>query len=283
MLHVPEVEPESPRTLSVGIDALFRMKETARRGPRILEDRFAAKLADEPLLVQALRLGRFALPAVRRAVAERQAAHCVQHRAIDELVLRAVGDGFRQVVAVGAGYDMRPTRFSERIGDVRWYELERRDISERKRRRLGRALVRPYESGVLHLDGKSLGEMLATTSFDPDWDTLFVLEGLVQHLTLPQLTTLLGDIGHGRGRRRLVMTVPSVGAASPGADLFGRALDEGPGLRVTPGHLSALCARARLHHFMTWSYEQQVNEFAPEAADRPVSATHDLAQVERTR
>jgi methyltransferase (TIGR00027 family) len=274
----------SKHSVIAGVNALFRMKETARRGPRILQDQFASRLADERLLVQALRYTRFAVPPLGRIVDELQTAHCVRHRTIDELVLRAIDDGFRQVVVVGAGYDMRPTRFAEKIGDARWYELDRRDLIDKKRLKLGRALVRPYETGALELEQDSVVTSLASTSFDPDWDTLFVLEGLVHYLTLPRVKALLGDCAQGRGRRRVVMSfIRSDVYAEPDPRLvfLVRLLDEVPQLHFTPSLLSALCARHKLNRFQSWSYAQQVAAFAPEAEGRSVGATQDVAQVDR--
>jgi len=264
-----------------GVNALFRMKETERDN-RILEDRYATRFADDRWLVSAIRYGRFALPPLMRVVDELQTAHCVRHKTIDELVMRGLGDGYRQVVVLGAGYDMRPSRLQ--IGDVRWYELDRQKIIDRKRLRLGRRMVRPYESGALELDEQSILDSLAPTSFDPDADTLFVLEGLIHYLALPRLKTLLADCAQGRGRRRVILSfIRSEMFVEPDPRLvfLVRLLDEVPQLHFTPGHLSAMCARSKLHKFTSWSYEQQVAEFAPAAAGRRVGATQDVAQVER--
>ncbi len=285
MIHTAEMATPSRRSTIAGVNALFRMKETARSS-RILEDRFAAKLADERLLVQAIRFGRFAVPGLSRVVSELQTAHCVRHKTIDDLMLRAVAEGFRQVVVVGAGYDMRPTRFAAQIGDVRWYELDRGEINDRKRRRLGRALVRPYESAELELDGDSVLKALEPTSFDPDWDTLFVLEGLIHYLDQTQLKALLADCSRGRGRRRVVMSFihsEMYAQADPRLVFLLQLIEEVPRLHFTPAHLAALCARARLQRFSSWSYADQVRQFAPAAAGRAVGATQDVAQVERVR
>jgi methyltransferase (TIGR00027 family) len=271
------------------VNALFRMKETERREP-ILEDPFAARFADDRWLVQAVRFGRFALPPLMRVLDELQTAHCVRHRAIDELVLNALADGYRQVVVVGAGYDMRPSRLP--VGDVRWYELDRQQMIDRKRLRLGQRIVRPYESGALELGDQSIEpasrspilEALAPTSFDPDGDTLYVLEGLIHFLSLPRLAALLADCTAGRGRRRVLLSYirsEMFDQPDPRLVFLVRLLDEVPQLHFTPGHLSALCARQKLLKFTSWSYEQQVAAFAPAAAGRRVGATQDVVQVER--
>jgi methyltransferase (TIGR00027 family) len=264
-----------------GVNALFRMKET-ERNDAILADPFARRFADDRWLVQAIRFGRFAVPPLLRVVEELQAAHCVRHKSIDELVLRAIGDGYRQVVVVGAGYDMRPSRLP--IGDVRWYELDRQKLIDRKRLRLGRRMVRPYESGALELSEQSILQSLAPTSFDPDADTLFVLEGLIHFLPLPSVKTLLADCARGRGRRRVILSYirsEMFHEPDPRLVFLVKLLEEVPKLHFTPGHLSALCAREKLLKFTSWSYEQQVAEFAPVAEGRRVGATQDVAQVER--
>jgi hypothetical protein len=60
-----------------------------------------------------------------------------------------------------------------------------------------------------------------------------------------------------------------------------RVLDEEPRLRITPGHLAALCARHKLLRFSSWSQAQQVETFAREAAERPAGSGQHVAQVER--
>src|SRR5215475_8105975 len=100
------------RSLVAGVNALFRANESRRpEGQRLLSDAFADVLSERDPRVSAIRYARFAVPDLRRIVDELQTAHCVRHRAIDELVLEAVRGGFRQIVSIGAGYDMRPLRF----------------------------------------------------------------------------------------------------------------------------------------------------------------------------
>lgn len=268
-----------------GVNALFRMKETARRSGRILEDRWAAQLADDRLLVNAIRFGRFALPPLGRVVSALQTAHCVRHRAIDELILRAVEkDGFRQVVVVGAGYDMRASRFAARIRPVRWFELDLPETIDRKLRLLGRELVRPYEPQALDLGETSVLAALERTSFDPDWPTLFVMEGLIHYLPAPRLRALLSDVAVGRGRRRAVMSfIRSEVYAEADRSLVTlmRLLGEIPRLHFAPAELAAECAESGLGSFRSWSSAEQIDEFAPEARRRAVGSAQDVAQADR--
>jgi methyltransferase (TIGR00027 family) len=278
MLHTEPQHPISTPLLA-GAHALFRMRETQRRGPRILVDEYAARLADPHPLLRAMG---FALPSLMQTLDELQTAHCVRHRSIDELILRALTDGYRQVVVVGAGYDMRPSRLP--LGDTRWYELERAAILEAKRKRLGRAQVRPYEAAAVELEEQPIGPALDRTSFDPDWDTLFVLEGLAHSLDPQRFVALLGECARGRGRRRVVLSFlrgEHAPEAEPRLQSLLKLLDEQPRVSFLPEHLAALCARHKLLEFRSWTYEEQVAELAPEAKGRAVGVAHDVAQLQR--
>src|SRR5262249_53304396 len=151
---------------------------------RILFDPFARALAGRNPLLHLVRFARFVVPALRHAIDQLQTAHCVRHRSIDELILRSVEhDGFEQVVVLGAGYDMRPHRLSDRLGQTRWFEMDLPLMAERKQR-LVRGLVEADRVTYAPIDLRcdSLARRLAATSFDAGRPTCFVLEGLVHYL-----------------------------------------------------------------------------------------------------
>jgi len=198
-----------PRSLVAGANALFRANESLRApGDRILNDPFASLFAEGDPRVAAIRFARFAVPSLGRMIEELQAVHCIRHRSIDELVLRAIADGFEQVVVVGAGYDMRPLRFADRAAGVRWFEVDHPATSVRKLQRLAtRSLLADHvERVAADLQQTTLQDALARTRFSAERPTCIVMEGLVHYLSPSALEASLRDAAHGPGRRRLILS-----------------------------------------------------------------------------
>lgn len=275
------------RSLIAGANAWFRAKESRLpAGERILDDPWAERLAERNPRIELIRLGRFLLPPLGRAVDELRTAHCVRHRAIDELLLRAVeADGFRQVVVVGSGYDMRLSRFDARLRDVRWIEVDQPAMLARKWRLLDGAAGVRRDGARLALDlaTDSLAAALAGDDFDPAAATCFVVEGVIHYLEPARLALLLDAIaGVGGPVRAIVSFIRSdvYQRATPTLIRLVRALDELPRLHFTPEELAALCARHGLVGFRSWSLEEQIEAFAPEARGRRVGLAQDVAQIE---
>ena len=275
------------RSVVASLNAHFRRAEADHPAAlRILRDPWAAHLA-EGLLLQIIRFARFLLPPLHRIARELQTAHCVRHRAIDELVLRAVErDGHRQVVVVGAGYDMRPSRFAGRLAGVRWFEVDLPAMAARKQRLLARlpGTNRSVRHVAVDLDSGALGARLVDAGFDPARPACFVLEGLIHYLSAEALAALLDQVTEGPGRRRVVLSFIRseiyLAARSPLRALF-RLLGEIPRQHFTWTELAHVCARHGLRRFEAWTYADQVACFAPIAAGRPVGSTQDVAQADK--
>lgn len=273
------------RSLIAGANAWFRASESERPGDPILEDPLAASLAERDVRVQAIRYARFALPPLYRAIEELKTAHCVRHRAIDELVLRAVeADGFRQVVVVGAGYDTRPTRFSSRLEGVRWIELDHPATQARKRARVEHFEgVRDVEMLPVDLSVTSLTDALAESSLDRAEPVVFVLEGLIHYLTHARLEALLGALAQAGPRVRVVFSYIRSEMYHARTTSFGRLVlmvREIPQLHFTLEEMAARCSRHRLGQFQNWNFSEQVRDFAPQAEGRPARLSQDVATVD---
>jgi methyltransferase (TIGR00027 family) len=205
----------------------------------------------------------------------------------DELILRAVeADGYRQVVVVGAGYDMRPSRFAGRLGGVRWFEVDLPAMTARKQALLARlpGVAREVEHVAADLGTTSLLASLAAHGFDPAAPACFVLEGLIHYLSADALDALLAEVAAGSGRRRALLsfirTDVYLAAGSPLRTLF-RLMREIPRLHFTRNGLARVCARHGLGRYETWPLREQVRCFAPEATGRPVGSSQDVAQLDR--
>jgi methyltransferase (TIGR00027 family) len=271
------------RSLVAGANALFRAAESRRRRP-IVHDPYAHLFGERDPRVTLVRAARFAVPSLGRALRELQVAHCVRHRAVDELVVRALDAGFRQVVIVGAGYDMRAARFAR--DGVRFVEVDAPATQEKKREILSRAVaprVAVERAGVDLMEG-TLEDALAATAFDWHLDTCFVVEGVVHYLSLPRFDALMAACARGHGRSRVVLSFirsDMVSRATPAFARLVRLVREVPRLHFHRAELEAVCARHGFSGMTTWSFDEQVAELAPAARGRAATLTQDVAVVER--
>lgn len=274
------------RSLVAGVNALFR-REESRLPPaeRLLHDPWARWLAETHPAVWAIRLLRYGLPPLRAAVAGQWTAHVVRHRTIDALLWRALCDGFAQVVLIGAGYDMRASRFGAAFPEARWFEVDRPAVAERKWRRLAGApgLNRGVRRVPLELGRAALGPALEAAGFEPDRPALFVMEGLIHYLKIEDLKTTLQEIS-GPGPRRLALSfidpgqIPLAGPAFRG---MVRLLREIPRLSFTPAALAALLHSEGWGGFVHYGWEDQVRCFAPGASRRAAGRHQDVALAAR--
>ncbi|GAC1528469.1 MAG: hypothetical protein NVS3B10_25630 [Polyangiales bacterium] len=261
------------RSLVAGANALFRAKETSRPpASRILEDRWAGALAERDPRIQAIRFARFLVPPL--------------HRSIDELILGAVEHhGFRQVILVGAGYDMRASRFRDRLDGVRWIEIDHPATQRRKLELLRRSTdARPVEHAAVDLARGSLHDALTATSHDPRSPTMVVAEGLVHYLDAARLDALLGDVARAAPKVRFVFSFIDDAMylrASPTFLSLVTAVREVPALSFSRADLEARCARHGFDRFRAWSAEEQIVAVAPAARGRALRLSQEVAMVDR--
>ena len=174
------------RSLIAGANAWFRAYQTPElRKHEVLDDRWARHLGDrDPRFLLVWLIGK-AVPLVGRTLTELINAHCIRHRTIDDLILKATqGDGFAQVVLIGAGYDMRASRFARELASIQWIEVDDPGTQRRKWRRL-RSVgdVRRVGLAGCDLETEDLDAALARAGFDPQKPTCFVMEGVVHYLS----------------------------------------------------------------------------------------------------
>jgi methyltransferase (TIGR00027 family) len=270
-------------SLVAGANALFRAKESARPD-HILEDGFAALLGGKDLEVELLRFARFLIPPLFSMVDQLQTVHCVRHASIDQLVLEAVKGGARQVVLVGAGYDMRVMRFPRELDGVTWIEVDHPATAEQKRRRLAGlpGWAARIETAVVDLLGGSLTAALAGTSFARHEPTCFVLEGLVHYLPRARLEALLAEIAGGPATLVLSFIRSDMYRRAPGMFIrLVQLLREVPHLHFSPGELRALCEAHGFRDVRSFTYDEQVEAFAPAARGRRHGVSQDVAVARR--
>lgn len=267
------------RSLIAGANAWFRAAES-QRSDRILDDPWAVHLAERDPRVQAIRFGRFVIPPLRREIEELQAAHCVRHRAIDELVVRATRDGFRQVVIIGAGYDMRAFRL--RMDGLRVFEIDHPATQSRKIERLKRLRLRegPVTRVAADLQVDDVATVLARAGWEGSQPTAFVAEGVIHYLSMDRLEALLSSSARAHQRRWILSFIRSdmYGKRDIVFDQLIRIVHEIPRLHFTPDQLRALLARHGLSHTRVWTGEEQVQELVPQARGRRFRLSQDVAQ-----
>ncbi|MDO9326582.1 MAG: class I SAM-dependent methyltransferase [Methanoregula sp.] len=123
-------------------------------------------------------------------------------RYFDDVVGNAVGEGFSQLVILGAGYDTRAYRIGTLKGQLRVFEIDRPETVERKTRILTEIFgTLPDHVVFVPLDigqGPSWSALEAA-GFSPAKKTLFLLEGLVMYLPRTAVDNLLDVIAQQAG------------------------------------------------------------------------------------
>jgi methyltransferase (TIGR00027 family) len=170
--------------------ALFRAVENAEPArTRLFSDPYAAGFLSGglPIAARAARVpGARAL--VRRLIDRRasgpRVSAVVRTRLIDDAMERALADGARQVVLLGAGYDSRPYRIAG-AQRARTFEVDHPSTQSEKRKRLAR--MRPIAPEVVWVSvdflREAFGDALLGSGFDPREKAFIVWEGVSNYLT----------------------------------------------------------------------------------------------------
>jgi methyltransferase (TIGR00027 family) len=125
-------------------------------------------------------------------------------RVIDDECRRAVADGIRQVVIVGAGMDTRPYRLPE-LRQVRVWEFDLPEVQEHKKAALRRTLGElPGHVGFAPIDLRA--QRVGDGPADGSVPTLVVCEAVSLYLPVPAVDGLLAYAGGLPPGSRLVLT-----------------------------------------------------------------------------
>ncbi|MCP3803198.1 SAM-dependent methyltransferase [Allokutzneria sp. A3M-2-11 16] len=136
-------------------------------------------------------------------------AAVIRGRLGDEAVLRAVTEGGRQVVSLGAGSDTRAFRLNL-PADLAYFEVDLPGQLQAKSRRLESFAPR-CRYVIVEADlTENWVPALVDAGFRADLPTLWIVEGLLQHLPLPMCDWVLAGLS---------------GASAPGSRFIGDAFD----------------------------------------------------------
>ncbi len=118
-------------------------------------------------------------------------------RYFDDVVRRAVDDGYRQLVVLGAGYDSRAYRIEEIPGRARVFEVDRSDTLDMKKKiitRIFSSLPGHVEYVPADLGRDNLWENLDRNGYSRRRKTLFIMEGFVMYLPLDEVKEVFSGI-----------------------------------------------------------------------------------------
>lgn len=164
---------------------------------RLLEDPVARDLVRRPayrLLTRSALGARLTTAVLERRVPGLYGHVILRSRYADDLITAAFGDGVRQVVMLGAGFDS--TAF--RLGlPARLYEVDVPTTQEAKRSRLARSRWQPrMETSYVacRFGTDDLAERLLSSGFDAGAPALFVWLGVVPYLNLQAFESTVSSV-----------------------------------------------------------------------------------------
>jgi len=187
-------------------------------------------------------------------------------RFFDQVVVRAIDRGMRQVVIGAAGYDGRAFRYA-RPG-VRWFEVDHPATQRDKRERLERLGLAARQVRFVAADftRDPVAGPLREAGLDPAKPSLFLLEGIAVYLEPAVLETVLSQFREvAASGSRLAISVSATAAQAGARSAFRdsvAALGEPARSALGPDETAVLLARAG------WQVTAAGDPDDPEAAAR---------------
>ncbi|HKQ99973.1 MAG TPA: SAM-dependent methyltransferase [Pyrinomonadaceae bacterium] len=168
-----------------------RFAETRSRLARWLDDALNSRLL-RPL---SGFLERATVPGIRLHYALRK-------RYLEETARRALGEGFPQMVVIGAGFDTLALRLHEAFPETEFFEVDH-PATQRVKKRVIESQDSPAPNlHFISLDlthGNLEGSLLPGSAYRADLDTVFVAEGLLMYLAPAEVELILQFIRHHSG------------------------------------------------------------------------------------
>ncbi len=127
---------------------------------------------------------------------------------IDACMKRALADGFKQVVLLGAGFDTRAYRLGNESGSVRFFEVDLPELQAEKQAKVA-ALFGSMPAHVEYLpldfNTQPLEKILNAPGYDASLPTFFNWEGVSYYLTAAGVDATLAFVGrHSAPGSRIV-------------------------------------------------------------------------------
>lgn len=267
------------RSSIAAINTEFRALETEKGF--ILKDPFARHFVDQNLRLSLMRLAWRRSAAFRRWTDRFQTVHCIRHRAVDGLLERELSDDRpRNVLILGAGYDMRAFRY-ERAG-VNWTEVDSEETLARKATILKtKSLTDHVRRLPADLNRVPLEEILMR--LDTRLPTVVIAEGLVHYLDPAVVSGWLRALGFASGWSHQEHVL--IGSYIP-TRMLERAdfvlkrvfnlFRENPVKSYTAEEWRTLGTANGAIEFEDYPVERQIAEFCPRASEREIGVSQDV-------
>lgn len=207
LTSTPEVQiaPRSP-SRSAMLTAAARALQREDPQPWVLDDTLALMLAGDAgtsmLSLVRGRMSRDELMAFSRWV-------CVRSRLAEDRVQRALADGVRQYVILGAGLDSFAYRRADLLDRLRVFEVDHPASQLWKRRRLEELSIALPENLVfaaVDFESQSLMDRLVAAGFDPESRTVFSWLGVTMYLTVDAIRMTLQTVASCASGSQVLVT-----------------------------------------------------------------------------
>lgn len=200
-----EAAPRKPSRTAI-LTAVARSLQREEPAPWVLDDPLAAPLAGEDAAAIAAQL-REKLPETARRNFIRWV--CVRSRATEDEVERAVADGVRQYVILGAGLDSFAYRRPDLVDRLRIFEVDHPASQAWKRARLaelGVSLPANLVFAPVDFERQALGSGLLEAGVDLAAPAVFSWLGVSMYLTMEAIESTLGALTAAAPGSRVAMT-----------------------------------------------------------------------------
>lgn len=209
--------------------AFFRALESVRpAGKRLIGDPFAIAFV-RPELARAVRLAR--IPGLHRLierVADRRlpgarTSAIARTKLIDDAWQRALDDGIRKIVILGAGFDCRAYRLTASSRAI-VFEVDHPATHALKRERLARMLPEipaNVRFAAIDFNRESLPGVLTASGFNREMRSLFLWEGVTNYLTAEAVDAVLRYVGACAPGSRIALTYVHRGVLDGSVEFFG--------------------------------------------------------------
>jgi methyltransferase (TIGR00027 family) len=177
---------------------------------RLFHDAVVKDLVGTPIraLMQSARMRNYTIKQTDAIMPGIYGAQICRTRFIDEAVEKALSQGIRQVVILGAGLDTRPYRLAG-MDRVQVFEVDLPSVQEAKKKRLHKHFGRLPGNVTfvpIDFDKESLEAAFTGTPFDPSNPSMFVWEGVTQYLSEEAVRRTLAFVGTSAPGSILVFT-----------------------------------------------------------------------------
>ncbi|HYS53758.1 MAG TPA: SAM-dependent methyltransferase [Thermoanaerobaculia bacterium] len=210
---------------------------------------------------------RFSIPGIRTH-------YVLRKKIIEREVLQAIDEGCRQVVVVGAGFDVLPFRLAAEFPLVTFIELDHAATQNAKR-----VVAERYGSRIefvgSDLRNEPIDVAVKRVAFDAEKRTAFVVEGVLMYFGEEQVIAILQSIRRAAKAGRLIVTAMESDRFAGStwlAEWWLKRRGEPFRWAVTPGAVNAFLAPLGFQVLRVYGATEIRAELPAAVGQRPVAA-----------